>query len=56
MPLRNSENEVTGRPSGGLEISSNSGPPLASFKQLSKLDRIHAVQPQYCIDINGAST
>jgi len=43
---------VTSGPTGGLQISNTSGPPL---KRLSNLGRQCAVQPQYCIDINSTS-
>jgi len=48
--------EVTSLPHGNLQISNTSGPPLTSFKQLSNLDHLRDEQPQYRIEINGAST
>ena len=37
-------NEVTRGPPGGVRISHTIVPPLTSFKQLSKLDRLYTIE------------
>jgi len=49
-------NEVARGPPGGLQISNTRGPPMTRFRQLSNLDRLCAVHPQYRIDLNGYSS
>ena len=49
-------NEVTSETQGGFRISNCNGPPLKSFKRLSKLDRLRFNEPQYRTDINGAGS
>jgi len=38
-----------------LQISNTNGHPLTSFKRLSNLDRLRAVQPQYRIGFSDGS-